>query len=141
MKNLYYLFVAILSAIGLVSCTKDQDEIQKWEYKIISEYGIDRGHFVSKGIPMPEEELNKLGKDGWELVDVYTRVETVHPNFGNEKYVTGLQPNTRTEAILFVFKRPLKSDNKKSSETKSSGKEVAPQDIETVEAVADTCAF
>ena len=40
-----------------------------------------------------------------ELVDVYTIEETVHPNFGNEEYVTGLRENTRTASINYVFKR------------------------------------
>jgi len=33
------------------------------------------------------------------------KTETVHPNFGNEQYVSGIEPNVRTAEIDFVFKR------------------------------------
>lgn len=46
---------------------------------------------------------NSLGDEGWELVDVFEETETVHPNFGNSEYVTGIQPNVRTSEISFVF--------------------------------------
>lgn len=131
MKNIV-CFVILLLVVGFTSCTKRGDEVQKWEYKIVSEFGVDRSVFLSKGIPMPEDQLNALGDEGWELVDVYTRVETVHPNFGNEKYVTGLQPNTRTEAVLFVFKRPKREDR---GENKA---ESVVEDEVVVEAVVDS---
>ncbi|MCM1484243.1 MAG: DUF4177 domain-containing protein [Muribaculaceae bacterium] len=105
MKKIILLLAAAIIAVGLNSCSNNA-EPQKWEYKILQIWGMDRGSFFSKGIQVPEDELNRLGDEGWELVDVYSRVETVHPNFGNSQYVTGLQPNTRTEAIFYVFKRP-----------------------------------
>lgn len=57
---------------------------------------------------MEDSQLNEMGSQGWELVDVYTMTETIHPNFGNSSYVTGLQPNVRTSEVAFVFKRPKK---------------------------------
>lgn len=51
--------------------------------------------------------LNHWGKEGWELVDVYTTTETVFPNFGDENLHTGIKANTRTKALNFVFKRQL----------------------------------
>ena len=121
MKRLiYYLIAAILTA-GMVSCSK-KEEPNKWEYKTLiswPEMSSYFDYFHKNSIPVPEEELNKLGEDGWELVSVYTRIETVHPNFGNDKYVTGLQPNTRTEGVFYVFKRPKQNDES-SSNTKNS---------------------
>lgn len=52
-----------------------------------------------------ESEVEKLGKQGWELVDSFVENETVHPNFGNEEYVTGLQPNVRPNRVVLLFKR------------------------------------
>lgn len=63
--------------------------------------------FSPKSVNVPHAKLDSLGADGWELTDVYTTVETVHPNFGNAQYVTGLQPNTRTAEVYYVFKRPV----------------------------------
>jgi len=123
-------------ALGITYCSKKEEGPQKWEYKIISEWGVDRGNFLSKGIPTPEDKLNKLGDEGWELVDVYTRIETVHPNFGNSQYVTGLQPNTRTEAVFYVFKRPKTEYTDKKEGTVAAD----PVVIEEVVGVpADTC--
>jgi hypothetical protein len=45
-----------------------------------------------------------LGNEGWKLVDVFEIIEIVHPNFGNDDYVTGLQPNVRTSTVNFVLK-------------------------------------
>jgi hypothetical protein len=63
--------------------------------------------------------LNKMGQEGWELVNTYTEIATAFPNFGNSEYVTGLRENVRTSVINFVFKRP--SDGKQ---------EVLPEKVE-----------
>ncbi|MDE7438763.1 MAG: hypothetical protein K2M93_09800 [Muribaculaceae bacterium] len=107
MKNLFYLLVALIIAMGITACSKKQEESQKWEYKILSEDCTQPSKFGPSYIDTPLHLLNKFGSEGWELVDVYTSVETVHPNFGNDRYVTGLQPNTRTHRVFFVFKRPI----------------------------------
>ena len=122
MKKLIYLLVAITVATGIDSCSKKEEGPQKCEYKTLIAWGELSGeidYFSPNSIPVPEEELNKLGEDGWELVSVYTRIQTVHPNFGNDKYVTGLQPNTRTHGVFYVFKR-LKQHNEDTSNTKNS---------------------
>jgi hypothetical protein len=93
--------VAIL-ATGLFSCT------EKWEYKTVSVKGSEQGtlgKFESNKFDVSDTALNLFGRDGWELVGVYEKTETVHPNFGNDEYVSGIQPNVRTAEIDFVFKR------------------------------------
>ena len=85
----------------------------EWEYKIIevegdTEVSEEYDPFVSNSFNISEDDLNAYGQSGWELVSTYTTVETVHPNFGDDKYVTGLRENTRTSTITFIFKRPLK---------------------------------
>ena len=97
MKN-----VIIILMIGFlfVSC--------KWEYKIISVKGEEQktsGKLKTNDFEISDKTLNLLGKDGWELVGIYEKIETVHPNFGDDRYVSGLQPNVRTSEINFVFKR------------------------------------
>lgn len=72
---------------------------------------------------------------GWELVDIYTMIETVHPNFGNKKYVTGLQPNTRTQAICYVFKRAIKEGYPRDSCHLYFGGEPDIEAVKTFEAV------
>ncbi len=98
MKKL--VFIAILG-LSISSCAS------KWEYKVVTVKGADKE--LSKMDPnkfeISDESLNLFGKDGWELVDTYETTETVHPNFGNEDYVNGIQPNVRTAEINFVFKR------------------------------------
>lgn len=53
----------------------------------------------------PTAQLNELGKEGWELVGMYTEVKTTYPNFGNEEYHTGIKTNTKTKSVTFVLKR------------------------------------
>lgn len=112
MKKLRGFFAICLLAVAAVSCSKKGDEIQKWEYGRIYVTSIEdmTNKFSPHVFKFPQRELDSLGNLGWELVDVITETETVHPNFGNDKYVTGLQPNTRTWLITYVLKRPKASD-------------------------------
>ncbi len=98
MKKVF--FIAILG-LALTSCTSN------WEYKIVKVKGAEKeaSKFDPNKFEVSDESLNLFGKDGWELVDIYETTETVHPNFGNSEYVTGMQPNVRTAEINFVFKR------------------------------------
>lgn len=90
---------AILAVAFFSSCTKE------WEYKTVALEGQSITKYSSNEFQLPDSTLNAMGKDGWELATSYTAIETTHPNFGNEEYVTGLQPNVRTSSIVFVFKR------------------------------------
>lgn len=87
--------------LGISSCTSN------WEYKVVTVKGAENeaSKFDPKKFDVTDDNLNLFGKDGWELVDIYETVETVHPNFGNDQYVSGLQPNVRTAEVNFVFKR------------------------------------
>lgn len=90
--------IALLSLV-LLSCTG------KWEYKIVIVKAQESGKFQSNKFDVSNDSLNLYGKDGWELVDVFEKTETVHPNYGDDRYVAGLQPNVRTSEINLVFKR------------------------------------
>lgn len=94
----------LFCAISFLFCSCGS---KNWEYKIVSVDGKEAEKNAPREIIVSNEDLNLFGKEGWELVDIYTTTETVHPNFGDEKYVTGLQPNTRTSKVNFVFKRKM----------------------------------
>jgi hypothetical protein len=89
-------------ALMLASCGGS-----KWEYKVVKIAGVEgaRGVYSAMSFNDPSGQLNALGEEGWEVVSSYTEENTVHPNFGNAEYVTGLQPNTRTAVVNFVLKR------------------------------------
>lgn len=96
------LFLITLLGVVSFSCSS------KWEYKTVSVKGEEqetRGKFRTNKFDVSDESLNLFGEDGWELVSMYETCETVHPNFGNEEYVSGIQPNVRTSEINFIFKR------------------------------------
>lgn len=98
MKKIYVFIVLML----LVSaCSMNSN----WEYKIVSVEAESNDDFDPNTFTVTSEDLNMFGTDGWELVDVYTTIETVHPNFGNSEYVTGIRENIRTESVNYVFKR------------------------------------
>lgn len=107
MKKIINCIIAFVCLIALfASCNKDT----KWEYKTIkikggTEYQYPEANPLT--FETPDDELNQMGEEGWELVTAYPEIETKFPNFGNKEYVTGLQSNTRTTAIVFVFKRNL----------------------------------
>jgi hypothetical protein len=98
------LFIAF-TWLSLSACNS------KWEYKLVTVKGKEDevlSKFQSNKFEVTDESLNLLGEDGWELVSVYDQIETVHPNYGNDQYVSGLQPNVRTAEIHYVFKRKKK---------------------------------
>lgn len=95
MKKLLLLIVVCV----LSSCAS------KWEYKIVRVQGTASSIYEANEFVISDDDLNMFGVDGWELVDVYTVVETSFPNFGSEEYVTGIRENTRTSSINYVFKR------------------------------------
>lgn len=59
-------------------------------------------------IEINQEELIKMGNEGWEIATSYLENETAWPNFGNSDYVLGLQPNIRPQKLVVVFKREIK---------------------------------
>lgn len=134
MKKLIYIILALGVALGIASCSKKEGGRQKWQYRTLVAPGLNIGDFSQKPVNIPQAKLDSLGDEGWELVDVYTGIETVHPNFGNEKYVTGLQPNTRTADVYYVFKRPVDADDT----AKYERVEYVPIVIETTVAAHDT---
>lgn len=95
-KSLLIVAIGIL----LTSCGN-----KKWEYKIVKVAGQETFDYTPMTFDNQTGMLNNMGKEGWELVSVYTETNTAFPNFGNSEYVTGLRTNTRTAVINFVFKR------------------------------------
>lgn len=104
--------IALLVVIvGLLLFSVFKKEEAKWEYKTVRVEGTESGYlsdFSPKSFSDQTGQLNSLGKEGWELVDVYTETETKHCNFGKDEYVTGIQPNVRTTVITYILKKKTK---------------------------------
>lgn len=104
--NLFFIFIIALLLIGCQSNGK-------WEYKVLPvsrdiNLIVERESLYPSTITPNDSLLNALGLEGWELVSSYLEMETTHPNFGDSKYVTGLQPNVRPQRAILIFKRHLK---------------------------------
>ena len=102
----FKLVIGLWLIIFLLGCKSNE----KWEYKVFSVSSEDynrtsKDAILASKVTPTESELNKLGQDGWELVTSYLEVETAFPNFGDAKYVTGLQPNIRPQRAVLIFKR------------------------------------
>ena len=85
-------------------------QAKEWEYRVVKV----PGHYYiisSKQDLYPceqdEDELTQTLNQyrDWELVGTTMEIETVHPNYGNDDYVTGLQPNTRTCSVILIFRK------------------------------------
>ncbi|HEY0194149.1 MAG TPA: hypothetical protein VGC42_23690 [Kofleriaceae bacterium] len=85
----------------------------RYEYKLITTLaapppertGADALEVAS--ITPDERELSRLGGQGWDVVASYLELETAYPNFGDRKYVTGLQPNIRPQRLVIVLRHRL----------------------------------
>lgn len=108
-----FFVICLVWLFSLTSCGKTE-----WEYKVITyshEYGARHANqydllentqaFQNSPILPNEKELNDLGKQGWEIVGIYTQYETSFPNFGDLRYVTGIQPNIRPKSVVLILKR------------------------------------
>ena len=89
--------------------------LPKWEYRTLEVLAvrpetdladsIRLSEFMRKTVPDATSQLGALGQEGWELTAVFLEDETVHPNFGKDSLVTGLQPNTRPQKLVCLLKR------------------------------------
>jgi hypothetical protein len=114
----YFLFMMNVqmkdTANSLATLEKQYAKAGGWEYKVISLNAKELDLYVNDEInpaqvDVSQSLLNQYGLEGWELVDIVTQYETVHPNFGNDEYVYGIQPNVRPNSADLVFKRPAGS--------------------------------
>jgi Domain of unknown function (DUF4177) len=56
------IFIAVF-CLGVIACDQFKAQPAKWEYQVLS---FDSTNSTSS----PQDQLNKLGKAGWELVSV-----------------------------------------------------------------------
>lgn len=92
--------IMIICGFVLIACKN-----QKWEYKVVEVEAETYNQYDRFG--NQTKMLNKMGQDGWELVNVYTEINSSFPNFGTGNYVTGIKTNTQTSVLNFIFKRPF----------------------------------
>lgn len=85
----------------------------RYEYKVVvllaggslSRTGADA--MKASSVEVDEKELSKLGSQGWELVGSFLENETAYPNFGDDKYVTGLQTNVRPQRLVLLLRHRI----------------------------------
>lgn len=110
---LIILIFTILFGIITIKSSMGITKKQKWEYKTVTVTPATKNNRIGTGagdfstIEQSEEQLNELGVDGWELVSSYLEMETAFPNFGDQKYATGLHSNIRPQDVVLLFKRPV----------------------------------
>jgi hypothetical protein len=106
------LIILAFVGIGVTAASAYKAPV-KYQYKVVransqshDRTGEEAGKFST--IQIGQKDMDDLGADGWELVGSFLEMETAFPNFGNEKYVTGLQPNVRPQSAVLLFKKPIK---------------------------------
>ena len=109
MKKLF-AFIFIFALLFIAQACRNNTA---WEYKTVFindlNSSVGSNQMYLPDIPNFDEKLNELGKQGWELVGIYELIGTLYPNFGDEKYHTGIKENTKTMSIRCVFKREVEN--------------------------------
>jgi hypothetical protein len=105
LKVLSLAFVILFSIVFNGCASKSKF----WEYKVISYAGYESrdgsGAFHFQTITPNEEDLKKLGAEGWEIATSYLEMETAFPNFGSADYHTGIKENVRPQRLVLILKR------------------------------------
>ena len=112
----------ILSTTLLCGCQKNSTPPARWEYHIeeVENHAIDQSRdqvsktpidystmiFLDKDVGTFDsiknsDKFSALGREGWELATATPLLKTSYPAVDGH-------PFTRTEKVVFVFKRPLK---------------------------------
>jgi hypothetical protein len=69
--NLWLVILLTLISIVTIAATQDRKSIQRWEYKTVQAH------------PGEPNLLNKLGEEGWELVDVTLETQSGTSSYTN----------------------------------------------------------
>ncbi len=121
MKTILCLVAAVALLAG---CSKPASAIRvKWEYQTVEveNYEHKAGQTASTNAPInwqdvqvfdalpggfffDDQNLNKLGSDGWELVSSIPQIETMSDAALSASHEFN---NIRTGKIILIFKRPL----------------------------------
>lgn len=122
--GVFCLVMLIAATAGMNYCmwkeiskiNNDMNTVPKFEYYTKS-YFPEESHSRSgddfsqtsaySTIKIDTADLAKMGREGWEIAASYLENETAWPNFGNNDYVTGLQPNVRPQKLVVIFKRQI----------------------------------
>lgn len=80
----------------------------RYEFQTLEFYGSSpnregAGAFKYSSIDVDQAQLDELGAKGWEVVGSYLEMETAWANFGDDEYVTGLQPNVRPQRLVVIL--------------------------------------
>ena len=124
--------------VGQKPITQPTNKQIKWEYFIYKvnptprDYEADyiSGNYEDKEANFFNPDINvmdSLGCEGWELVNTYTELYTLYPNFGQEGYHTGIKENVKIKNICFVFKRSYTGEQKPKPKLGDNGFEVKPR--------------
>ena len=75
-----------------------------YEYKVVT---VKTSYNTKHEAIISDDSLHKIlaKHPNWELVEAVSEIATEHPNFGKEEYVTGLQPDVRTQQIKLILRR------------------------------------
>ena len=84
----------------------------RYEYKVVAVASNASGRtgedaMKAAMVTIDEKELTRLGNQGWEIVTSFIEVETAYPNFGDAKYVTGLQTNVRPQRLILILRHRI----------------------------------
>lgn len=104
------VLLAVILSLIVWNSLKQEAVTPKFEYRVVefmteSNERTGTGALKYSSIRVDEGQLQKLGEDGWELVNSFVENETAFPNFGDSQYVTGIQPNIRPQRAIFIFKK------------------------------------
>lgn len=99
-----FVVLVVLASFQIAVMT----EKTRYTYRVFEVKGKEYDSIEPQRRTFYSSDIDEHLHDKCELVTAIPLVETIQKNYGDDRYVTGLRPHTRTKSVMLVIRYPRK---------------------------------